>query len=348
MKAIVIHSAGDLRVEDREKPEPGPGEVRVRIAAGGICGSDLHYYHDGGFGAIKVVEPMILGHEVSGVIDALGEGVAGRTAGEPVAVNPNGNCGVCAMCQSGRGSLCEDVFFFGSAMRRPHVDGAFANFVTVPAARAVPVGADIAVSEAALSEPLAVCLHAVARAGDISGKRVLVTGCGPIGALTIAAARHAGAAEIIATDVLAPPLEGGLAMGADTVLNVAADPAALAPYEQGKGKIDVAFEASGHPAAISGLFTTVRPGGIVVQIGIGGSAEIAITPLVAKEIDYRGAFRFFEEFAIAADLISRRAIDVRPVITGTVAIEDAEAGFKLASDRNQALKVLVAIAPDLM
>ena len=226
-QAIVIHGPKDVRLELQDAPDPGPGEVRVHIASGGICGSDLHYYNHGGFGTVRLREPMVLGHEVSGVITALGAGVSDLREGQLVAVSPSRPCGTCAFCQSGAQNHCLNMRFYGSAMPFPHIQGAFREHLVADTAQCVPADG-LTAAEAAMAEPLAVCLHGLNQAGPLLGCRVLVTGCGPIGLLTILAARRAGAGEIIATDLSPFTREMSRQCGADHALD-AADAQALAP-----------------------------------------------------------------------------------------------------------------------
>jgi L-idonate 5-dehydrogenase len=339
MRAVVIHAARDLRVEDRAAGEPGPGQVRVRIEAGGICGSDLHYFQHGGFGAIRVKHPMVLGHEVAGVVDAVGAGVTGLSPGQAVAVNPSLPCGRCRFCQEGAQQHCLDMRFYGSAMRDPHVDGGFREALVCEAAQAVPLPTGLDTTAAAFAEPLAVCLHAARQAGPLLGRRVLVTGCGPIGALAIAAARMGGAREIVATDLTDAPRAVALKMGAD---RFHADPEALSAYAPEKGFFDVALEASGSPRALLGILPVVKPGGTIVQIGIGGDAPVPMSVLAAKEITWRGTFRFHAEFAMAVEALARRAVDVAPLLTARFPLAEATAAFELAGDRSRAMKVQIA------
>ena len=334
-----LHAKGDLRVETAPLAAPGPGEVTVAIGAGGICGSDLHYLHDGGIGAIRVREPIILGHEAAGRVAALGAGVAGLAVGDLVAVNPSHPCGDCRFCRAGRRNQCLSMRFLGSAMHLPHAQGLFRERVTVGAAQCVPVPEDVSAAEAACAEPLAVCLHAAARAGDLSGRRVLVTGAGPIGVLCVAVAAGAGAAEIVATDLHPRPLEVARAMGATQVVDVARAPDGLAPWQREKGRIDVAFECSAAPAAIAQAVDCLRPGGTLVQVGSAGAATVPLGALVAKEITHRGSFRFDAEFAQAVEAIGTRRIDVRPAITGAWPLAEAPAAFAAASDRSRSVKV---------
>src|SRR5438552_2195084 len=221
MKAIVIHAARDLRVEEREPEVVGAGQVEVAVEAGGICGSDLHYFNHGGFGTVRVREPMILGHEVAGTIKALGTAVSGLAIGDRVAVSPSRPCNGCDYCLKGLQNQCLNMRFYGSAMPMPHIQGAFRQRLVAEAWQCHKVADGVSINEAAFAEPFAVVLHAVNRAGSLLGKRVLVTGCGRVGARAIVAARLHGAREIIATDVVASVLEKALQLCSDRAVNVA-------------------------------------------------------------------------------------------------------------------------------
>lgn len=342
MEALVIHSPGDLRVEDCPTPAVAPGQVRVRIRTGGICGSDLHYYQHGGFGAIRIQQPMVLGHEVAGVLDEVAPDVTHLAPGDRIAVNPSHPCGQCRFCQLGLQNHCLDMRYFGSAMRMPHVQGAFRQEIVVGASQAYKLADSVSDAEGAMAEPLAVALHAVNRAGPLLGRKVLVTGCGPIGAMVIIAARRAGATVIVATDVVGQPLRKVLKVGADEAINVAESPEALARYAVEKGQFDVLFEASGNERALRAAFDVVRPRGVVVQIGLSGSElTLPFNTIVAKEFDLRGAFRFHEEFGVAVDLINKGLVDLKPLISATLPYRDAGRAFALAADRTQSMKVIL-------
>ncbi|MFT3821657.1 MAG: L-idonate 5-dehydrogenase [Rubrivivax sp.] len=345
MQALIIHAAGDLRIEDVETPPLQAGQLQARVRFGGICGSDLHYYQHGGFGTVRVKEPMVLGHEISGTIEAVGAGAAGFGAGfavgDRVAISPSRPCGRCRYCQQGLQNHCLDMRYYGSAMRTPHVQGAFRQRIVCDATQAHKLTDAVSDAEGALAEPLSVALHAVQRAGPLLGRRVLVTGCGPIGALIVIAARRAGAAQITATDVGDFPLRTALKVGADEAINVAKQPDALAAYGADKGHFDVLFEASGNERALRGAFDALRPRGIVVQVGLGGEMTLPVNAIVAKEFDLRGAFRFHEEFAVAVELLNKGLVDVKPLVSATLPYRDAGRAFALAADRSQAMKVLL-------
>lgn len=342
-RALVVHAPGDLRLEERAVGAPGPGEVLIKMAVGGVCGSDLHYYNHGGFGAVRLKEPMVLGHEVSGHIEALGEGVAGFAVGDLVAVSPSRPCGDCRFCVEGLRNQCLNMRFYGSAMPFPHIQGAFREMLVTDASQCVAADG-LTAGEAAMAEPLSVCLHAIRRAGEMLGKRVLVTGCGPIGCLIVLAARRAGAAEIIATDLAPNALSHAKACGADSLLDMGQAPDALERFGANKGYFDVMFECSGAALALCAGIGAMRPRGVVMQLGLGGDMTIPMQMLTAKELDLRGAFRFHEEFAMAVALMQKGLIDVKSLITHTVPLEQAEAAFTVANNRSQAMKAQISFS----
>ncbi|KAA1177351.1 L-idonate 5-dehydrogenase [Rhizobium tropici] len=343
MKAIVAHAAKDVRIEDRPEEEPGAGEVKLRLATGGVCGSDLHYYHHGGFGTVRLKEPMILGHEVSATVIALGSGVQGLELGQLVAVSPSRPCRTCRYCLQGLPNQCLNMRFYGSAMPFPHIQGAFRETLVADAIQCVPADG-LTPGEAAMAEPLAVTLHATRRAGEMLGKRVLVTGCGPIGVLSILAARRAGAAEIVATDLSDFTLSLARQAGADRIINTKNEPEALAAYSADKGTFDVLYECSGAAAALVSGIATLRPRGVIVQLGLGGDMSLPMMAITAKELELRGSFRFHEEFSVGVDLMRKRLIDVRPLITHTVPLAEALNAFEIASDRSKAMKAQIVFA----
>ena len=340
VQAIVIHAAHDLRIEDHPVETPGPGQIRLRLATGGVCGSDLHYYNHGGFGAIRLREPMILGHEVSAYVQDLGIGVTGFAPGQLVAVSPSRPCGHCHYCAQGLQNHCLNMRFYGSAMPFPHIQGAFRQVLVADASQCEAADG-LSAGEAAMAEPLAVALHATARAGQMLGKRVLITGCGPIGMLAILAARRAGAAEIVATDLSDFTLQMARDVGADRTINMISDPDVLAEYAANKGHFDVLYECSGAAPALTAGIHALRPRGIILKLGLGGDMSLPMMAITAKELELRGSFRFHPEFATGVGLMQKGLINVKPLITHTVDLADAETAFKLASDRSCAMKTQI-------
>jgi L-idonate 5-dehydrogenase len=338
MKSIVIHAAKDLRLEESQPGEPGAGEVQIALATGGICGSDLHYFNNGGFGAIKLREPMVLGHEVSGHIVKLGAGVENLSVGQLVAVSPSRPCYACEYCQQGKHNQCLNMRFYGSAMPFPHIQGAFRQVLVANASQCAPADG-LSPAEAAMAEPLAVCLHATRQAGEMLGKRVLITGCGPIGLLSVLAARRAGAAEIVATDLSDFTLDLARKNGADLGINMVNSPEQLTEYQAGKGHFDVLYECSGAAPALAAGIAALRPGGVIVQLGLGGDMSLPMMAITAKELQLRGSFRFHREFFTGVELMQKGLIDAKPLISHTLPLEQAEDAFTLASDRSQSMKV---------
>ena len=342
---LMIHAPTDLRYEEMDAGEIGPGQVMVRIGKGGNCGSDLHYFHHGGFGTVRIKEPMVLGHEVAGTVAAVAPDVTSVKVGDRVAVNPSRPCAACKFCLEGLPNQCLEMRFFGSAMRMPHVQGAFRNMLLCGANQCHLVADGVPLTVAALAEPFSVGLHGVSRAGPLLGKRVLVSGCGPIGVLAIAAARIHGAAEIVATDVVDEPLAIARRMGADEVINAATDKSWVARNAANKGSFDVMLECSGNERAFRDGLEVMRPRGVVVQLGLGGDVSLPQNMVVAKELSICGSFRFHAEFALAVKLINERRVDLAPVITGSFPMQQAVAAFELASDRKRAMKVLIDFEP---
>ncbi len=342
MQALTIHSAKDLRLEQAEAGNPGAGQVRIAMAAGGICGSDLHYYNHGGFGTVRLREPMVLGHEVAGFAEAVGPGVSMVEEGDLIAINPSRPCGHCVYCNKCQFNHCLNMRFYGSAMPFPHIQGAFRERLLVDQSQCEIVASGVSPGEAAMAEPLSVCLHAMRQAGHVANARVLITGCGPIGALCILAARQAGAAEIVVSDLTDQALEFATRMGADKTLNVLLGPDVLAPFTADKGYFDVCIEASGSDKALQSALAAVRPHGTIVQLGLGGDMSVPMNLLVAKEIQLVGSFRFHEEFSQAVKLISSQTVDVKPLISATLPLADAVEAFELANDRSRAMKVQLA------
>ena len=334
-----LYEKNDLRIETEAAADPGPGEVLLAIAAGGICGSDLHYYQDGGIGLIRVQEPIILGHEAAGTVVTTGPGVTNLAKGDRVAVNPSRPCGTCRFCREGQFQHCLNMRFNGSALRLPHEQGLFRDRIVVDAAQCLPIGAGTSLAKAACSEPLAVCVHAANRAGALANRRVLVTGAGPIGALCVAVARQRSAAEVVVTDVQDATLAVARRMGAIRTLNVTRDAEAIEAFSADKGTFDVVFECSAAPAAMRSAIRSVRPLGTIVQVGVAGDLPVSINLIVSKEIDFKGTHRFHAEFAEAVRLIDSGAIDVAPIVTDSYPLEEAHEAFKVAADRSRSVKV---------
>lgn len=295
-QSCVVNGKRDVAVIAQEVDYRGQGTL-VKISRGGICGSDLHYFQEGKVGNFQVRQPMVLGHEL------IGEVVASDSprlpVGQKVALNPSKPCGQCKYCLAQQSNQCVEMRFFGSAMYFPHVDGAFTQYKVVDSAQCVPYGADRDDRVMVFAEPLAVAIHAAKQPGDVTGKKVFVSGVGPIGCLLVAALKALGAAEILCADLSPRCLAIARQMGADRCLH-AADDDDVSDYQQDKGYFDIAFEVAGHPQSLQRCLEITRAKGTVVQVGMGGSfPDFPLMLLIAKELNLLGSFRFVAEFALA-------------------------------------------------
>lgn len=346
MRAAVLEAGRKMRVQQWPSPELKAGMVMLRVRRAGICGSDLHYFEHGFCGAFVPTRPFILGHEFSAEVAAISEGVLNVPVGARVTANPARACGVCDYCKGGRGNLCRRTIMLGSASTTPPTDGAFAEFVTVRADQChlLPPGMDDAT--AAMLEPFAVALHAVKRAGPVAGRRVLVTGGGPIGLLVAMTARMFGAAPVALSDITAERRSTALKLGADIVLNPADPGLADAVREVADDGFDTVFEASGAKAALRQAFDLVRPGGTIVQIGTLGTEDIPLPAnrLMVKELNFVGSMRYGNVFAEAIRLVEAGRIELRGLISGVLPLAQAEEAMRLAADKGSAMKVQLEIS----
>ncbi len=338
-RAVIARGARDLVINEVAVPELGPDDVLVRVQTGGICGSDLHYYNHGGFGTVRIKSPMVLGHEAAGDVVACGSAVNEIRPSDRVAINPSLPCGKCSRCRRGEINHCSDMRFMGSAMRTPHVHGAFRDLLVCKASQVHRIPVSMSYGTAALAEPTAVCLHALSRAGSLVGKRVLVTGAGPIGLILVSASRLAGAAHIAVTDRLTAPLKTALEIGADRAINVGGEEE-LAPGP-GDQPYDVHFEASGNGQALLAGIAALSPLGCSVLVGQGAVVNLQVSSLVTTETQLLGSFRFGEEFATAIDYIASGRLPVASLISATLPAADALAAFELANDKSQSIKVQI-------
>ena len=334
MKSLAIHGKEDIRWEDREVPTPGEGEVRLRVNYVGICGSDLHYYFHGANGEYTIREPLTPGHELSGVVDL---DPSGRLApGTPVTVHP-ARYGPEVAGLEDHPHLRPGGDYFGSAAANPHRQGGASELLIVEDHMVRVLPASLPLERAALAEPLAVAIHAVSLAGDITGKRVLVIGAGPIGLLVVAAAVKAGASVVGASDVREEPLDRAKTLGATEVSLVGRDTIENESY-------DVVFECSGVGVALTQAVRAARRAGSIVQVGMLPNADIAVNlaPLLAKELTIRGAFRFSTEIDAAVALLAESdALD--SVISHVLPASDAVEAFELARDSSASAKVLLSL-----
>jgi L-idonate 5-dehydrogenase len=340
MRAVRIHAKQDMRTEEVPSLNPAADEVRLRVGYVGICGSDLHYYADGAAGIFTIREPLIPGHEVSGVIDLDPTGT--YEEGTPVTVHP-------ATWGTPQPDLTEDQRqlwpgggYLGSASTWPHTHGGLAEQLIVRRDQVRPLPASLPVKRAALAEPLAVGLHGLAVGGDIRGKRILVSGSGPIGLLTAAAAAAAGAAEVVCADLLDGPLQRARALGEASPVPIGT--VQIGAEDLPDSHFDITLECAGVPQALHGLLLATRPAGIVVQVGNlpNETRPVNLAPLVSKEIQLRGTFRFNTEIDAAITLLDQNP-QIEQVITHVLPIEDVDEAFAIASNPEISGKVLVEV-----
>lgn len=334
--ACRIHAAKDLRLDEVPTPALREHEVEMRLGAGGICGSDLHYFGHGRVGAFVLREPLIPGHEASGIVERIGAAVTRVKPGDKVAVNPSHACGRCDYCLGGRFNLCRSMFFLGSASVFPHAQGLFRERFVLGEQQLTPVHEDISLGELACAEPLSIGLHAVHRAGVLTGRTVLVTGGGTIGSMCVIAARLAGAAEVIVCDIADRPLDIARQVGADRLIRSdQADAASLADIA------DIAIEAAGSPAALSTCLAATRRGGRIVQVGTlpAEGVPFPANSIMARELEYVGAFRAAHAFDWAVQYLRTRRVDVRPLLSAQLPLSRAAEAFAIAADRSRSTKV---------
>lgn len=344
MKATLLYGAKDLRQENYQKPDLLPGMVLIRNKRVGICGSDLHYFEDGYCGSFVPTKPFILGHELTGEIVEI-NGDSSLKIGARVTVNPARACGFCDNCKSGRGNLCRNTIMLGSGSTNPPTNGAMAEYVAVRADQChlLPDAMDDGLG--AMIEPLAVALHAVKRAGNISGKRVLVTGGGTIGLLTALVAKAFGAVPVAVSDIIPERRKAALECGVDGVLNpIDKDFLEKVKDITGDG-FDVVLEASGSKIALRQAFDLVRTGGTIVQIGTLGTEDIPLPAnmVMVKEIQFIGSFRYGNVFDEAIRLVTSGRINLNPFITDVLPYYEITKAMNIALDKVNSLKVQIEI-----
>jgi L-idonate 5-dehydrogenase len=335
---VVVHAQGDLRVESVEHREPAADEAVVRIAYGGICGSDLHYWLHGAAGESILREPLLLGHEVVGTVVQQAADGSGPQAGVDVAAHPlTEGRGDGSRYPAGRPNLSPGSTYLGSAARMPHTQGAFARLVNLPARMLRPLPAGLSLRDAAVAEPASVAWHAVKRVGDVTGLRALVIGAGPIGALIVAALRRAGAAEIIATDLHERPREIAAELGATRTID-ARDADAIDAVDA-----DVVFESSGSRPGLASAVRGATRGGRIAMVGLQPTGEqpALLSLVITRELSLIGCFRFNDEIDEVLEALADGSLQAGPIVTHEYGIHDALAAFETARDASRSGKVLL-------
>jgi L-iditol 2-dehydrogenase len=329
-RAAVLTQPGEIVLEERELPAPGPRDVLVRVSAVGVCGSDVHYFEHGRIGDFVVEAPLVLGHEAAGRVVAVGPEVTRHAVGDRVTLEPGVPCGRCRECRAGRYNLCADVVFFAT----PPVDGAFAEHVAIHEDFAFALPEALSDEAGALMEPLSVGIWACRKAGVHTGDRVLVTGAGPIGLLAAQVARAAGATRVEVSDVNPHRLALAERLGAHPLDAAAGD----APAEA-----DVLIECSGHPAALATGIAALRPAGtaVVVGMGPGATAELPLALIQTRELWLTGTFRYANTYPAAIALATAGKVDLEAIVTGHFGLEDTAAALRAGHDDPASVKPIV-------
>ncbi|KAL8197166.1 UNVERIFIED_CONTAM: hypothetical protein K2H54_014520 [Gekko kuhli] len=326
--SVVVHKAGDLRLENRPIPEPGPNEVLLKMHSVGICGSDVHYWQRGRIGDFVVNSPMVLGHEASGTVVKVGSSVTTLKKGDRVAIEPGVPRETDEFCKTGRYNLSPSIFFCAT----PPDDGNLCRYYTHNASFCYKLPENVTFEEGALIEPLSVGIHACRRAGVTLGSKVFICGAGPIGLVTLLVAKVMGASQVVISDLSASRLKTAKELGADFTVDVKNEsPRELA--EKVKNMLgsmpEITMECSGAEASIQAAIHATRSGGTVVLVGMG--PEMVTLPLVsaaAREVDIKGIFRYCNTWPMAIAMLASKKVNVQPLVTHRFPLEKALEAFE--------------------
>jgi len=332
MKVLRLHAPHDLRLHDEPIPEPGAHETLIRVTAAGICGSDLHWYAEGSIGTARLTQPIVLGHEFCGVI------ASGERQGQRVVIEPSDGCGVCEQCHAGHPNLCQNGRFAGYST----TDGSFREYAAWPTHLLFALPDDLTDADGAMLEPLCNALQAIDLGHVRAGQTVAVYGCGPIGLLTMQAAKAAGATQVFATDKLSHRLEAARKLGATDVFVADGSEAEAVMKATNRRGVDVAFETAGHNDALSTATLTARPGGRIVIVGIPVDERVVFNASVVrgKGLSLMVQRRSHPEYPRAIRLVQSGLIDLRSVVSHQFPLSDGASAFAFAEKRG-GLKVLI-------
>ncbi|WP_186383622.1 NAD(P)-dependent alcohol dehydrogenase [Amycolatopsis acidiphila] len=333
MRVAVLHGVHDVRLEERPVPQPGPGEVLIQVRSVGTCGSDVHYYEHGRIGDFVVEQPLVLGHEPSGVVVARGSEARLHEVGQRVAIEPGVPCSVCAQCKAGRYNLCPRMRFFGT----PPIDGAFCEYVVLREDFAHPVPDSLSDDAAGLLEPLSVGVWANRKARTAPGSRVLITGAGPIGLVATQTARAFGASEVVVTDVNPRRLEVAKELGATATVDVSEESLTDTDFDP-----DVLLECSGVPAAAGQAIRKVGRAGRIVLIGMGGDEiPLPLAHVQNFEIEVTGTFRYANTWPTAIALAAGGEVDLDRLVTHRFGLDQVEEALTVAAKDDTVIKAVV-------
>jgi L-iditol 2-dehydrogenase len=331
MKVVRLHAQGELRLHDEPEPVPIAGETLLRVKAVGVCGSDLHWFAEGGIGDAQLDHSLVLGHEFAAVTDR----------GERVAIDPAIPCGKCEFCLKGNPNLCPQVIFAGHGSR----DGALREWMTWPHSCLNPLPDALNYVDGAMLEPLGVAIHAIDLGKLRPGMSVGVFGCGPIGLLILQLARLSGASNILATDVLPHRVEAAKHFGAHQTILAEADqePGKIREATDGRG-VDVAFEVAGEQDAVDMSVAAAAPGGKVILVGIPSEDHTSFQASIArrKGLTIKLVRRMKHTYPRAIELVSKGLVDVRSLVTHRFPLEKTAEAFVVAQ-RREGLKIIVEV-----
>ena len=341
MKAAVMTKIREVEIQTIDIPVIEADEVLIKVAAVGVCGSDVHYYESGRIGDFIVENPIILGHELAGEIVEVGKDVTGLATGDRVAVEPGVTCGRCEYCKEGRYNLCPDVVFYAT----PPIDGAFCEYVKIRQDFAFKIPESLSYEEATMIEPFSVGIHAANRTGLKTGQTVAILGMGPVGLLAVVAAKEYGASQIIVSDLEPKRLEIAKKLGATDTINIRETDAtdAIKQLTDGKG-VDVAWETAGHPSALKTALASVRRGGKVGLVGMPKELEIPINihAITGGEVDIVGIFRYCNTYPTAVNILSSGKYDIQALMTHSYSLDETQAALEEAmTNKSEAIKVVV-------
>lgn len=342
MKAQIMTRLGQIEPGEWPMPEPKPGEALVRVKSVGICGSDVHYFHDGGIGDCKAEPPFLLGHECAGEVVGLGEGVTELTIGDRVALEPGIPCGKCEMCMTGRYNLCPDVIFFAT----PPVQGVLCEYVCHPASLCFKLPDELDFEEGALIEPLAVGFHAAILGNARVGRSAAILGSGCIGLVTLMALKAMGVTELYMADVLDNRLQVARDLGAVTVNAAREDSTRFIMEKTGGRGVDLVFEAAGSPSTILQTASLVARGGTVVLIGLSaqGVLPFDLGTLMNKEAEVKTVFRYRNVYPLAIEAVRSGRVDVKRLVTNRYPFEESQRAFSEAvSDKAKIVKGVIEL-----
>lgn len=314
MKASFLIKQGEVEVRDIPVPELHADEVLVKVAAVGVCGSDTHYFQHGKIGPYVVDQPMILGHEASGTIVAVGAGIDANRVGKRVSIEPQRPCRNCKQCNQGRYNLCPSMEFYAT----PPIDGAFAEYVKIQSEFAFDIPDSVSFEAAALIEPLSVGIWAARRAEIGNGSRVLIAGAGPIGIIMAQTARALGAAEVIVTDISEDRRAFALNWGATRVLDPRVD--------QIEGlEVDSFIDASGVAQAVAQGIKAVGPAGRVILVGMGNDdVLLPVSYIQNKEIWVSGVFRYANTWPTGIEMVASGKVNLDVLVSHTFGLDEVE------------------------